>query len=160
MSPNETREQSFQAKLEGTEAGRVYVVLPFDPETDWGSRTRYHVTGTINGIRVRGALEKFSGGYFLPLGRAYRDAAGLKLGDSVRVALMPEGPQGEALEPDIVAALAAEPEALAFFDGLATFYRKKLLRWIDSTKRSPTMRAQRITELVALMKAGKKEQSR
>jgi uncharacterized protein YdeI (YjbR/CyaY-like superfamily) len=72
------------------------------------------------------------------------------------VALMPEGPQSEALAPDIAAALAREPDAARFFDGLATFYRKNYLRWIEATKRSPELRAQRIAELVELMKAGKK----
>src|SRR5215218_8444961 len=105
MQSEHTPEQSFQGRLEGSEKGRVYVVLPFDPEKVWGLRGRYHVTGTINGVGVRGALEPFSKGYFLPLGPAYRRAAGLQLGDPVTVVLMPEGPRSEALAPDIVAAL-------------------------------------------------------
>lgn len=153
-------EQSFQSRLEGTEKGRVYVVLPFDPEKAWGLRARYHVRGTVNGRGVRGALEQFGRGYLLPLGPAYRRGAGLQLGDLVTVALAPEGPQSEALAADIVTALEAEPEAARFFDGLATFYRKNYLRWIDATKRSPELRAQRISETIAMLKAGKKERPR
>jgi Bacteriocin-protection, YdeI or OmpD-Associated/Domain of unknown function (DUF1905) len=149
--------QSFDARLEGTEKGRVYIVLPFDPNKVWGSRERYHVRGTINGMRVRGALEQFGKGYFLPLGPAYRRGHGLQLGDAVTVVLEPEGPQREALAADIAAALAAHPDAAQFFDGLATFYRKNYLRWIDATKRSPALRAERIAELVELMKAGRKQ---
>jgi hypothetical protein len=160
MQSNRAAERSFRAKLEGAEKGRVYLVLPFDPEKDWGLKARYHVRGTINGMAVRGALEKFGKGYFLPLGPAYRRGAGLRLGDPVTVTLMPEGPQSEALAADIVAALAVEPEAARFFDGLATFYRKNYLRWIDATKRSPEARAQRIADLVALMKAGQKQRPR
>jgi len=106
---------------------------------------------------VRGPLEPFTKGYYLPLGPAWRRDSGLQLGDPVTVALEPEGPQSEALAPDIVAALAAHPDAKQFFDGLATFYRKGYLRWIDATKRSPELRAQRIAELVELMKAGRKQ---
>jgi hypothetical protein len=160
MPSKHNLERQFQARLEGSEKGRVYVVLPFDPEKIWGVRTRYHVRGRINGQRVRGALERFGKGYFLPLGPAYRRGAGLELGDEVAVALTPEGPQSEALAADIRAALAAEPDAAQFFDGLATFYRKNYLRWIDATKRSPDVRAQRIAQLVKLMKAGKKERPR
>ena len=109
---------------------------------------------------MRGALEQFDKGYFLPLGPAYRRDAGLQLGDLVTVTLMPEGPQSKGLAADIVAALEAEPDAARFFDGLATFYRKNYLRWIDATKRSPELRAQRIAELIQLMKAGKKERPR
>ena len=153
-------ERSFQTRLEGAEKGRAYVVLPFDPVNTWGLRSRYHVRGTINGLGVRGALEQFDKGYFLPLGPVYRRDAGLQLGDLVTVTLMPEGPQSKGLAADIVAALEAEPDAARFFDGLATFYRKNYLRWIDATKRSPELRAQRIAELIQLMKAGKKERPR
>jgi uncharacterized protein YdeI (YjbR/CyaY-like superfamily) len=73
---------------------------------------------------------------------------------------MPEGPHSEALAPDIAAALGAEPEAARFFDALATFYRKNYLRWIEATKRTPAVRAQRIAELVKLMKSGQKERPR
>jgi hypothetical protein len=157
MQQSRAEERSFRAKIEGAKTGRVYLVLPFDPENIWGKRTRYHVRGTINGTGVRGGLEKFGRGYFLPLGPAYGRGAGLNLGDVVMVKLVPEGPQSEALAPDITGALAKEPEAVRFFDGLATFYRKNYLRWIDATKRSPETRAQRIAELVRLMKAGQKQ---
>jgi hypothetical protein len=157
MRSKYSAEQSFKARLEGSEKGRVYIVLPFDPVEVWGSRPRYHIRGTINGMKFRGPLEQFGKGYYLPLGPAYRRDAGLQLGDPVSVAIAPEGPQSEALAPDISAALAAHPEAREFFDGLATFYRKNYLRWMDATKRSPELRAQRIAELVDLMKAGKKQ---
>ena len=160
MPSKRASERSFQAKLEGAEKGRVYIVLPFDPGKLWGMRPRYHVRGAVNGTRVRGPLEKFDGGYFLALGPACRRDMGLQLGDPVTVTLEPEGPQSETLAEDITAALAAEPEAAQFFDGLATFYRKNYLRWIDATKRSPEVRAQRIAELISLMKAGQKQRPR
>jgi hypothetical protein len=160
MPPKRAEERSFRAKLEGAKTGRVYFVLPFDPEKSLGQRERYHVTGTINGAGVRGALEKFGRGYYLPLGPAYRRGTGLNLGDLVTVKLVPEVPQSNALAADIAGALAVEPEAASFFDGLATFYRKNYLRWIDATKRSPETRAQGIAELVRLMKAEQKERPR
>src|SRR5215471_21095911 len=93
MQSKGAEERLFEATLEGSEKGRAYVVLPFDPAKVWGLRTRYHVRGTINGMGVRGALEQFGKGYFLPLGPAYRRGAGLQPGDVVAVALMLEGPQ-------------------------------------------------------------------
>ena len=65
-------------------------------------------------------------------------------GVQVSVSLDLEGPQEDNLADDIAATLGANPAAQAFFDGMPTFYRKKYLRWIDSTKRSPDIRAQRI----------------
>jgi hypothetical protein len=60
------------------------------------------------------------------------------------VVLEPEGPQRADLATDIAAALDAAPEAAAFFDSLAQFYRTAWLRWIDSTKRRPDQRPIRI----------------
>src|SRR6266849_187341 len=107
VSPDNAGRKSFRAKIEGAQKGRAYIVLPFKPEGVWGPRSRYHVAGTINGRGVRGALEQFVKGYFLPLGPAYRRGAGLQLGDPVTVVLTAEGPQREALAADIVAALNA-----------------------------------------------------
>src|SRR5260370_2027733 len=136
MQSKDGAQRSFRAKIEGTEHGRAYLVLPFDPDRSWGLKARYHRRGTINGRDVRGGMEQFSRGYLLQLGPAYRRGADLHPGDLVNVMLAPEGPQAGTLAPDIAAALDAEPEAGRFFDGLATFYRKNYLRWIDATKRN------------------------
>jgi uncharacterized protein YdeI (YjbR/CyaY-like superfamily) len=67
-----------------------------------------------------------------------------------------EGPQAETLSSDIALALKAEPNAQAFFESLATFYRNNYIRWIESAKR-PETRARRIGEMIDLLKEGKKQ---
>ena len=57
-------------------------------------------------------------------------------------------------------ALAAAPNAAAFFDSRAQVYRRAYLRWIDATKRSPELRASRIAEVVRLCEDGVKERPR
>ena len=44
-----------------------------------------------------------------------------------------------------------------FWDELAQFDRKAYLRWIDATKRSRALRAERIAAVVALLERGVKE---
>lgn len=74
------------------------------------------------------------------------------------VELEPEGPQRQDLAPDLAAALdASAAAAAAFWDELAQFYRRAYLRWIDATKRSPALRAERIATVVALLERGLKE---
>jgi uncharacterized protein YdeI (YjbR/CyaY-like superfamily) len=92
----------------------------------------------------------------LVLGPAWRRDCGIAAGITVQVTLTPEGPQTAALAPDITSALDAEPAAKAFFESLATFYRKGYLRWIDATTRRPDVRATRIAEMIELLKASKK----
>ena len=135
---------------------RTYIAIPFNPNEVWGVKQRHHITGSINGCAVRGSLGSDGTQYFLPLGAAWRRGAGLDEGAEVEVVLTPEGPQADALASDILAALDSEPEARAFFESLATFYRNGYIRWIESAKRPETRQA-RIVELIRLLKAGKKQ---
>jgi len=153
-------DRRFRASLEGEEKSRVFVVLPFDAAEAWGERGRYHVAGTLAGTRFRGAIERVGPKYILPLGPATRRDLGLRPGDEVEMVLGLEGPQRTDLAPDIAAALEAEPEAAAFFDSMAQFYRKGYLRWIDATRRSPETRAHRIAETVRRLREGRKNPPR
>jgi Bacteriocin-protection, YdeI or OmpD-Associated/Domain of unknown function (DUF1905) len=133
------------------------VPVPFDPDEVWGPKAEHHVHGTVNGMGVRGVIEPLDEGRGVVLGPAWRRDCGLGAGDTVNVALRPEGPQREDLAADIVAAFAANPAAGAFFDSIAQFYRRAYLRYIDATKRRPEERAARIAEVVALLAAGVKQ---
>ena len=147
--------RKFKAKV-AVSGSRVYVPIPFDPNEAWGVKQRHYTTGTINGHTIRASLGSDSASYFLPLGAAWRRDSGINAGDSVSVVLSPEGPQQTSLSPDVASALAAEPTALAFFESLATFYRNTYIKWIEGAKR-PETRASRITEMIALLKAGVKQ---
>jgi uncharacterized protein YdeI (YjbR/CyaY-like superfamily) len=68
----------------------------------------------------------------------------------------PVGPQSESLSPDIISTLDADPNAKAFFESLATFYRNTYVKWIESAKK-PETRTARISEMVELLKASKKQ---
>ncbi len=134
----------FEATLQSDTRRRVYLPLPGEPNVR-------HVAGTVSGMRYRGAVESIDGSPALVLGPAWRRDCGLKAGDRVRVELEPEGPQRQDLAPDLAAALGASPAAAEFWDELAQFYRRAYLRWIDGTKRNPSLRAERIGTVVALL---------
>ena len=119
---------------------RTYIAIPFNPNEVWGVKQRHHITGTINGCAVRGSLGSDAGQYFLPLGAAWRRDNRVEAGAEVEVMLAPEGPQTDALAPDILAALESESDARGFFDSLATFYRNGYIRWIESAKRPEAQR--------------------
>ncbi|MFZ9858267.1 MAG: YdeI/OmpD-associated family protein [Roseiflexaceae bacterium] len=147
---------TFTATL--TKHGTSAIIsIPFSPISVWGERPRYHITGTVNTIAVRGALQVIEHTYTLKLGPAWLRDCGITLGSQVTVTLELEGPQEDNLADDIVAALQANPAAKSFFDGLPTFYRKKYLRWIDGTKSRPDVRTQRIAELITLLTNGQRE---
>jgi bifunctional DNA-binding transcriptional regulator/antitoxin component of YhaV-PrlF toxin-antitoxin module len=151
------RDQMYTGTVVKDRRGRVLVPVPFDPDTAWGAKPSHPVAGTVNGMGVRAVIEPLNDGHGILLGAAWRRDCGIAPGDTVEVVLFPEGPQRDELGDDIAAALRAEPEAGAFFDSLAQFYRRAYLRWIDATKRRPELRAERIAEVVRLLKAGVKE---
>jgi hypothetical protein len=138
------------------DGGRTFIAIPFNPNEIWGVKQRHHITGSVDGCGVRGSLGSDGSQYFLPLGAAWRRDNGVEAGTQVEVVLAPEGPQADTLAPDILAALESEPQARAFFESLATFYRNGYIRWIESAKR-PETRSARIAEMLGLLKAGKKQ---
>jgi hypothetical protein len=147
--------QRFKATV-ARSGTRTYIAIPFNPHEVWGMKQRHHITGSVNGCPVRGSLGSDGSQYFLPLGAAWRRGAGVDEGAEVEVVLAPEGPQADTLAADILAALDSEPEAKAFFEALATFYRNGYIRWIESAKR-PETRSARVAEMLSLLKAGKKQ---
>lgn len=147
--------QRFKATVSKT-GSRVAIALPFDPNEVWGIKQRHHITGTVNGQGVRGSLGSDGTHYFLPLGAAWRRDSGVDADMEVEVVLAPEGPQADTLPADVLAALEGEPQAKAFFEALATFYRNGYMRWIEGAKR-PETRAARLAEMLSLLKQGKKQ---
>ena len=147
---------TFTATLQQNGTSAI-IVLPFDPGAVWGARTRYHITGQVAGIAVRGALIQIGAAYALKLGPAWLRDGHITLGRTVTVTLSLEGPQADALADDIRLALQAHPAAQAFFAQMPTFYRKKYLRWVDATKGKPAVRAQRIAEMITLLADGHRE---
>ncbi len=131
--------------------------VPFDPDAEWGPKPRHPVRGTVDGARIRGVVEPHPSGPGFLLGAAWVRDHPLDPGSTAEVEIAPEGPQRDDLADDVAAALAANPQAARFFDGLAQFYRRAYLRWVDSTKRSPELRQQRIAAMVELLEAGVKD---
>jgi Bacteriocin-protection, YdeI or OmpD-Associated/Domain of unknown function (DUF1905) len=152
--------QRFRAVIATGLGDGAVITMPFDPDEVWGVKANHPVGGTIDGRRIRARLLPADGGWMLALAPKRLLGLGIAIGDAVTVELVPEGPQRGDLAADVAAALAARPEAGAFFDTLAQFYRKAYLRWINATSRRPDVRAARIVEVVDLLAAGIKERPR
>lgn len=152
---SETNQKSFAAIIQ-KEGSFTFITIPFSPREVWGEKPRYHVTGTINGISVRGTLGASGQEYFLRLGAAWMRDSGIELGANVNAQLSLEGPHEGNLAPDITKALSGNKTAKTFFEGLPTFYRKNFIRWIESAKREET-RAKRLMEMMKLLEEGRRE---
>jgi hypothetical protein len=147
----------FTATVEAAPRGHALIPVPFDPDDVWGPKPRHLIAGTVGGLRIRGSVDGVGDRYGFTLGPAWLRDCDVAVGDTVTVDIHPEGPQRADLPDDLAAALDAHPQAGAFFDALAQFYRRAYLRWIEATKRRPEQRPHRIAEVIRLLEAGVKE---
>jgi hypothetical protein len=154
-----SRVRRFTTTVTVDAKGRTHVPVPFDPDDAWGPKPRHLVTGTVGGCGLRGSVDPAGAGdgHEIVLGPTWTRDRRPDTSGPVEVTLAPEGPQRDDLAPDVAAALEADPEAAAFFDSLAQFYRKAYLRWIDATKRHPEQRPIRIAEVIRLLRDHQKE---
>ena len=149
-------QRTFRTTVVVDGKGRTRVPIPFDPDVLWGRKGRHPVRGSVAGWPMRGVIEMQGSGPLITLGPSWCTVP-LRDGAEVEVVLEPEGPQRADLAPDIVVAFDAAPDAAAFFDTLAQFYRTAWMRWIDSTKRQPDQRPIRIAEMIRLLQQGHKQ---
>ena len=88
---SETKQKPFDAIVQ-KEGDFIFVAIPFSPREVWGARPRYSVTGTINGISVRGTLGVLGQDYFLRLGKTWMRDSKIEIGEIVTVRLSLESP--------------------------------------------------------------------
>lgn len=160
MSDKATRTRRFHVLITMNPRGHAVVAIPFDPDEAWGSKAVHHVSGTVNGCRVRVTLTPGDNGWEFTLNPTRMLHTGIADGSDALVVLAPEGPQRGDLADDFSSALDANTAAGEFFDTLAQFYRRAYLRYIDATTRRPDVRVARIAEVVGLLANGVKERPR
>ena len=146
---------TFTATAEARPKSGIAIRIPLDPAELWGDRERYHVAGTIEHYPMRGVIADRDGEPYLQLGPAWCRDPRLGPGASLRVSLVPEGPQLWTLATDFADALGADRQARRFFESLASFHRKAWVTWVEGA-RGPEARASRIAETVSALAAGRR----
>ena len=111
---------------------------------------------TINGYTYRSTIAAYGDVFMLPLAAENRQAAGVSAGDEVDVDLeLDTAPREVEVPADLVAALADEPEARAFFDGLSYSNRRWFVLNVEGTKNEET-RKRRVEKSVQMLREGRK----
>jgi hypothetical protein len=111
------------------------------------------VTVSLNGFSYCTTVASMGGRFMLPVSRERREAAGLKAGDVVEVEIaLDTEPREVVLPADFAAALGAEPEAGAVFDGLAHSHKQRHVLPIEAAATAET-RARRIAKAIEALKA-------
>lgn len=148
-------EVSFTATLQlGGRTATGFAVPPALLDQLGGGR-RPLVVVRLGEHSYRSAVGSMKGVAMIPVSAEQRAAAGVAAGDELDVTLaLDTAPRTVELPADLAAALAAEPDAQAFFETLSPSLRRFHVVNVESARRADT-RARRVAKAVALLKDGK-----
>jgi hypothetical protein len=109
-----------------------------------GNKQSFRVKGVLNGVAIhqQALMPMGEGAFILPLNADLRKQLGVRLGYTVQGSLEKDATP-VALSTDLLACLADEPEALAFFKSLTPGHQRYFSGWIDGAKTDAT-KARRI----------------
>lgn len=146
--------QRFNTTVQATGKNTTGIVVPAEVIEALDAGKRPKVTATVNGYTYRTTVGSMDGQAMLSVSAAIREEAGLAAGDEVDVAVeLDTAPREVEVPDDLAEALRDEPEAAAFFDGLATSYKRAYVDNITGAKK-PETRQRRVEATIAKLKDG------
>ena len=153
MAPNER--MAFQAPIEAGPGGGAFVRLPADASEVFGTRARFPVLVTFNGVAYRGSTMPIGDGTFcVGVTKAVQARAGASVGDRVAVVVERDAEERTVdVPPELAAALASHPEAAKRFEAMTVTHRKEYAAWITSAKK-PETRRRRLDQAINQIAAG------
>jgi hypothetical protein len=132
------------------------IVVPAEAIEQLGAGRRPPVLVDVNGYQYRNTVAVMGGKYMIGISAAVRKESGLHGGDPIRVTLsLAEGPREVDMPADFAEALAADPEAAAFFGRLSNSLQRYHVDNINGAKAADT-RQRRIDKAMALFREGRK----
>ena len=144
----------FETVLQTEDSG-VFFEVPLDVPAVFG-KARAPVRGTINGHPFRSTIAVYGGRSLLPVKKVLREAAGVAAGDAVVIELeADEQPRTVDPPPDLAAALAADPEARAAFEGLSFTHQREYAEGVAEARREETRR-HRVDQAVEMLRDGRR----
>lgn len=104
-----------------------------------GAAKRSPVTITVGDASVEGRIAVMGGEILVGLAKAARATLGVEIGQTIEVTLSVDtAPREVVVPPELVATLAANPEAKAAYDALAYTHRKEYAVWVAEAKQAET----------------------
>jgi Bacteriocin-protection, YdeI or OmpD-Associated/Domain of unknown function (DUF1905) len=146
---------TFEAVLGGKEGRLPLVEIPFDVRAAFGS-ARPKVRVTVNGIVLRTTVSVYGGRSYLGFRQEIRDAAGIAIGERVRIKVeLDVEPREVEVPAPLARALARDKTARKVFEALAFTHRKEFAVWVEDAKRPETV-TRRVEKTLEMLKRGQK----
>jgi hypothetical protein len=146
---------NITAELQATGGNTTGFRIPDADVAALGGGGRPKVKVTMQGYEFRSSIARMGGEYWLGVSAERRSAAGVQAGDLVELEIeLDQAERTVDVPDDLAAALAAEPAAQAFFDGLSVSDRKWHVLQVEGAKTAET-RARRIGKSVQMLAEGR-----
>ncbi len=146
---------NITAELQATGGNTTGFRIPDADVAALGGGGRPKVKVTMQGYEFRSSIARMGGEYWLGVSAERRSAAGVQAGDLVELEIeLDQAERTVDVPDDLAAALAAEPAAQAFFDGLSVSNRKWHVLQVEGAKTAET-RARRIGKSVQMLAEGR-----
>jgi hypothetical protein len=147
----------FEAEICTIDTSTI-VRLPEEASRRLPSRGQVAVQGSINDQVFRTVLEPDGlKGHWMKIDQELGEAAGVRDGDSVSVAVQPASDWPEPdVPPDLAAALTAAPQKIRdIWDDITPMARWEWVRWVNATA-NPATRQRRVDVTISKMNNGKR----
>jgi hypothetical protein len=129
------------------QGGGHAAVVPPEIAASFSSK-RPAVVAMVNGTEYRSRLAVYGGKTYLGLRKDLLGQIGAGVGDTVEIELVEDHSERVVTEPpELLEALAANPDARAAYDALAYSHRLEYARWIGEGKQ-PETRATRTAKTI------------
>jgi hypothetical protein len=145
----------LKAELESTGGNTTGFRVPDEFVAELGGGGRPKIVATVHGHRWRTSIARMGGEYWLGVSAANRAGAGVQAGEVLEVDVVLDTAAREVEVPDDLArALAADPAARAFWDGLSFSNKRYHVEQITGAKTDAT-RERRVVRSIELLRSGK-----
>jgi hypothetical protein len=145
----------FRAEVIATGKTTTGITVTDEQVAEFSAGKRPPVTVTINGYTWRTSIAPMGGKNWIGISAENRAGAGVAAGDTVDVTVEHDtAPREVEVPADLAEALAKEPEAKAFFEGLSYSNKRRHVLAIEGAKAAET-RQRRIDKSVAQFREGK-----
>ena len=147
--------ETFRAVIVQTGKTACGIEVPEAVVDALGGSRRPAVVVTLDHYTYRSTVAPMNGGFWVGVNSEHREASGLKGGDAVQVTLaLDTAPRELEVPTELAAALAADPTAKAFFDGLSHSNKRVFTLSVEGTN-NPETKARRVEKAVLLMREGR-----
>ncbi len=133
-----TEKQIFETVLEKHEnLDATGITIPFDVEKVFGAK-RVPVKVSINGAQYLSTIVRMSGKYVIGVPKIFRQAAGAKAGDLIKVTLEKDTEKRTVEIPKDLAQRLKENDLTEIFSKISYTHQKEYVRAVEDAKKEET----------------------